>query len=243
MKTRLPNIGPFATPFFGREIVCWEDARSLYWLSRSHANKPFTRLARFFEAQADKFMCGPASLAMVLNAIHMGTNSELPIDDGHEQFPRDVNPSLPSEYSASFNRFTQKNIFKNCEGVVSIEKVYGESPGMNLQEMKAVLEANNVSAKIVEVNEVNPEIHAANFLDLLSRENHYIIANFDRKVWNIKGGGHIAPIGAFDQITKKVLIMDVNMCGRWLWIDLELFIKSMASTDQNTPRGYLIISP
>src|SRR5262245_55848900 len=93
----LPHIGPFVTPFDGREIVYWEDPRSLFWLSRTHANRAFSRLARFYEAQADKFMCGPASVAMVLNALQMETESELPADVDSEKFPREMNPALPAE--------------------------------------------------------------------------------------------------------------------------------------------------
>lgn len=246
----LPNIGAFVTPFDGREIVYWEDPRSLYWLSRTHANKAFMRLARFYEAQADKFTCGPASIAMVLNAICMESGAVPPVDAECEEFPRRLNSKLPSDFRTSFFRYTQRNIFNGNPGTKSLAEVYGAPgaggvarPGMGLSEMQGILEANGVAAEIVPVVDLAVETHEATFLRVLGLENRYIIANFDRREWGLEGGGHVSPIGAYDMISKKALILDVNMCGRWLWIDLALLVRSMAVSDHAASRGYLVISP
>ena len=138
VSLRLPSIGPFVTPFDGREIVYWEDERSLTWLSRTMANKPFAKIVRFYEAQADKFMCGPATVAIVLNALKMDSPNQLPLDSEHERFAQQMNSTLPQDYCASFARYTQKNIFDNHSRVKTLAEVYGNlcsnklfSPGLN----------------------------------------------------------------------------------------------------------------
>ncbi|MGE0763895.1 MAG: hypothetical protein AB7N80_11505 [Bdellovibrionales bacterium] len=55
----LPYLGLFKSPFDGRQIVYWEDPNSLKWLARGLGGKGFTKISRFYEAQSDKFMCGP----------------------------------------------------------------------------------------------------------------------------------------------------------------------------------------
>src|SRR5687767_12689975 len=124
---KLPDLG--SKPNWEKiGLVPWENPASLEWLSRTLANKPFTKLARFYEAQADKFMCGPASVAMVLNCIKF-SSKEAPVDDQHESFARALCGSLPEYYMASFQRYTQRNIFcGQTSSVKSIEEVYGQ-PG------------------------------------------------------------------------------------------------------------------
>jgi hypothetical protein len=248
----LPQIGVFKTPFDGREIVYWEDPRSLQWLSRASANKAYIKLTRFYETQSDKFMCGPASISVVLNAIKFGSGLPLPLDLEQETFARSINPSLPVNYQASFPRYTQRNIFQvGNPKTKGLSQVYGVpssdghvSPGLNLQEMQEILSAHNVSSKIHYVTDASSsDYHRDVISHALNTEDHYVIANFDRAVWGLQGAGHISPLGAYDAISNKIFIVDVNIYGKWLWIDFDLFLKSMASRDNGMPRGYLIISP
>lgn len=240
---RFPELGPFQTPYAGREIVYWEDERSLQWLARTVANKSFSSLARFYEAQSDKFMCGPASLSMVLNALLMESGRILPYDLRTEEYVREINPNLPENYRASFARFTQKNIFDCGPRVKPINEIYcGDSPGLNLREMQQILVNKGLRCERVPVHSAELGAHIDNLSHALSTAGHYVIANFDRAVWGVQGNGHVSPIGALDAISRRVLVMDVNMCGRWLWIDLELLLQSMASPDGHEPRGYLLIS-
>jgi len=213
------------------------------------ANKPFAKIVRFYEAQADKFMCGPATVAIVLNALKMDSPNQLPLDSEHERFAQQMNSTLPQDYCASFARYTQKNIFDNHSRVKTLAEVYGNlcsnklfSPGLNLSEMHELLLCHGVSSKLNYVTEPLSECHFDNICHALSSTDQYIIANFDRAIWGLNGGGHVSPIGALDLASRRALIVDVNMCGKWLWIDINLLIKSMAGLDGIKPRGYLIVS-
>lgn len=234
-----PNLGQFSTPHEGEEIVYWEDPRSLLWLTRSFANKAFNRIVRFYEPQQDKFSCGPASLAIVLNALRVGRCENLPTDPMHEEFARKNAAQLPEDYQVTFCKFTQRNIFA-ADPEQSLEQIYQGSYGLNLEKCRQLLLANSVSAETRLVNNEDHSEEAANICQVLSSDDFYIIANFDRKVWGLDGGGHISPIAAYDPISGKALIVDVNPCGRWLWIDIDLLLKSMATHDGDSQRGYLI---
>ncbi len=246
---KLPELGEFKTSYLGDQIIFWENSQSLQWLARTPANKSFFKLARFFEAQLDKFMCGPASVAMVLNALKLGSDLQLDADSEIEEHARRHNPNLPNEYRASFPKYHQRNVFSDPTQTKPINEVYGTataegeiSPGLSLLEMHTLLLAQQVYSQIFFVtNETHAE-HISNISHALSTEEHYIIANFDRSVWGLQGGGHISPLGAYDSLTKKTLVMDVNNCGRWLWIDIDLLLNSMSSTDGIHSRGYLIVT-
>lgn len=243
MKTALlPDLGHFETEYDGHEIINWDHPSSLTWLTRTPANRSFAKLARFFEPQADKFMCGPASIAIILNCLKMGSRQFIPFDSEHESFPRRMNAELPTEYRTSFQRFTQKNLFLNCAHVKLLAEVYGAKPGLTLEEMNQIVLAHNLLSNM---HYATPETQVVDFEAIaraLSSDNTFVIANFDRAVWGLKGGGHISPIAAVDLISQKALIMDVNMCGEWLWIDMSLLLKSMMSLDGNSPRGFLVLT-
>lgn len=238
----LPDLASLETQYDGDQIVTWEHPKSLVWLTRTPANKSFTKLARFYEPQADKFMCGPATIAIVLNCLKMGSKQFLPFDSEHEAFARRMNPQLPSNYRTSFQRFTQKNIFINCSHLKSIADVYGSHPGLTLKEMHDIFGAHGVNSRI---HYASTETVLADFESIahaLAQTDRYIVANFDRSAFGMKGGGHISPIAALDISTKKALVMDVNMCGQWIWVDLFVLLKSMQCLDGNLPRGFLILS-
>src|SRR5882672_8654546 len=83
----LPNIGAIKTPHDGSNIVYWEDVTSAHRISRA-INGNFLKLIRNFEPQSDKFMCGPASLAVVMNALKSNKTGEFPLDRDSELFVR-----------------------------------------------------------------------------------------------------------------------------------------------------------
>lgn len=62
-------------------------------------------------------------------------------------------------------------------------------------------------------------------------------------LWGQKGGGHISPIGAYDQQSDSFLIMDVNPNkAPWVWVKSRDLISAMRTFDTVENRGYLLIS-
>ena len=58
-----------------------------------------------------------------------------------------------------------------------------------------------------------------------------------------KGGGHISPLGAYDERSESFLIMDVNPNrAPWVWVRSEDLIAAMRTFDTVENRGYLLVS-
>lgn len=74
----------------------------------------------------------------------------------------------------------------------------------------------------------------------------FIVANFNKEffctdAWN---GGHFAPVGAYDQQARSVLIMDPDRESyEPYWVPEKLFVDGMATVDSTVKkdRGYLLI--
>jgi hypothetical protein len=77
------------------------------------------------------------------------------------------------------------------------------------------------------------------------KDQVFIIANFNQVFFSgTLGGGHFAPIGAYDAEKKRVLIMDPDReFFEPYWVSEQLLLKSMATRDDETQvyRGYMII--
>ena len=77
---------------------------------------------------------------------------------------------------------------------------------------------------------------------LIVAEGDYVIVNYDRATLGQTGGGHISPLGAYDQLSDSVLVLDVNPTGHpWVWVEATALFKAMATKDTVENRGYLLV--
>src|ERR1700739_4913608 len=83
-----------------QELVPFSSDEGLARLARSTAKVDFPALANQFEAQANPAFCGPASAAIVLNAIR-GRSPDLPRDRSRlrpedlRYVPNNIDPTIP----------------------------------------------------------------------------------------------------------------------------------------------------
>lgn len=88
-----------------------------------------------------------------------------------------------------------------------------------------------------------PEELAIALKQLMSQEGHFVIANFSRKALGQVGGGHYSPLAAFDEVSRSVLILDVNLrrYGSY-WVPIDSFWQSMQNIGdrRNSPRGLIL---
>lgn len=77
----------------------------------------------------------------------------------------------------------------------------------------------------------------------LATEGDYMIVNYTRaKIPSQSGGGHIAPLGAYDEKSDSVLILDVNPTkGAWAWVSVDDLLAAMNTFDTIENRGYLLV--
>jgi hypothetical protein len=71
-----------------------------------------------------------------------------------------------------------------------------------------------------------------------------VIVNYDRAVLGQNGSGHVSPIGAYDEETDSVLVLDV---ARYkyppVWVPFSTMFDAMQSVDtgSNRSRGIVVV--
>lgn len=67
--------------------------------------------------------------------------------------------------------------------------------------------------------------------------------NYLRSALGQPGGGHISPLGAYDDKTDSFLVMDVNPnTAPWVWVKASDLIGAMRTFDVKENRGFLLVS-
>lgn len=236
------------------ELINWSSDEGIARFERAE-KVDFFRLANFFEAQNNKIYCGVASSVIVLNALR--------VRNGEHQARKPLADSvlseadrqyIPKPFTPFFDRYTQDNIFtsKAKSKLEILGKPYTlegsgkemKDGGLQLAQLHTLLQSHelNVVKKVAgeahSLEEFRQDIKAN-----LTQKDDYILVNYTRKVLNQAGGGHISPLGAYDQLSDSVLVMDVNSNkADWVWVSVPLLYDAMNTFDILENRGYLLIS-
>jgi len=226
-------------------LVPFSSDDGLVRLGRSKAKADFAALANQYEAQTNRLFCGPTTAAIVLNAMHL-RSSAVPRDRSrlHEG---DLSHLAPA-FDPVIPRFTQDNVIK---GPKTRAQVMGEPMeikgkmikdfGYQARQFEAMLIANGARTRLVIVDDKKPvdEIRK-DLIQNLARHGDFVVVGYHRKAVGQNGGGHISPLGAYDEISDSFLVMDVNPdSAGWVWIPAETLVKGMRTFDTVENRGYL----
>ena len=77
----------------------------------------------------------------------------------------------------------------------------------------------------------------------LAAGDDFVLVNYARKALSQQGGGHISPLGAYDEASDSFLVMDVNPNrAPWVWVAAGDLIAAMRTFDTVENRGYLLVS-
>ncbi|CAE7574872.1 PCS1 [Symbiodinium pilosum] len=115
----------------------------------------------------------------------------------------------------------------------------------SLEQIAGMLRCHGAEAASVEASKSDLDQFRQTLVQAFSSSQlRFVGLNFDRKVLGQIGAGHHSPIGAYDQQSDRVLVMDV---ARYkyppFWAALKEVFQAMNSTEQeyfSTPRGYLV---
>jgi hypothetical protein len=230
----------------GPALVPLASEEGMARLARSTARVDFAHLANEFESQENKAFCGVASAVVVLNALRARD----------ERFPKPedsrLRPAGPLPFDPLFQRFTQADFFtpetdavKRKDEILGSPRAPGSRPsgGLQLRQLAKLLVAHGLS---VEVRVADEGLAAATIrselLKNLATEGDYVIVNYLRGGVGQLGGGHISPLGAYDQASDSVLVLDVNPNAQpWSWVPLGALIEAMKTKDAVENRGYLLV--
>ena len=231
-------------------LVAFNSDEGITRLARAKARPDFAGLANQFEAQSNIAFCGPTTAAIVLNTVRSGS-ADLPRDRSRLR-PGDA-LHLPGTVELAVPRFTQDNVID--KGPKTRAQVLGEpmavdgktvrDAGYQLRQFDALLRAHELSTRLVVVDDALPEqTIRADLIDNLKRNGDYVIVNYRRRDVGQPGGGHISPLGAYDEETDSVLVMDVNPASAgWVWMPVATLIKGMRTHDTVENRGYILVQP
>lgn len=231
-----------------KALVPWNSEESAQRLDQSEAKTDFFSLANNFSSQNNKLVCGLASSTIILNTLRLRKSENLPKDktsiSESEKKYITFDPYLP--------KYTQENILssktkKKIEVLGKPINLNGEMKkdyGLQLRQLAHTLETHhlNITLRIADKNITDKQIKNE-LIKNLKTKNDYILVNYQRNALGQEGGGHISPLGAYDQKTDSFLIMDVNPNkAPWVWVRSDILIKAMRTFDMIENRGYLLIS-
>ena len=194
-------------------------------LRDSEAQESFWQLSQFFAPQLDLSSCSVASCVMVLNASQIDRPKAHGLGD--------------------FGLYTPDNFFTdNVTKIANREKV--AKSGMTLEQLGKVLETFPVSVNRRYASESSIEQFRMSLRTELARANSFIIVNYLRSSIGQQSGGHISPLGAFNESQDMVLILDTAVYKYpWTWVKVQDLWGAMArevDTESARSRGYVIVS-
>jgi hypothetical protein len=229
-------------------LVAFSSEEGLSRLSSATSKVDFPELANQFEAQSNGAFCGPTSAAIVLNAS-LSRTGDLPRD--RSRLRAEDLQYLPPGLDPSLARFTQDNVI--AKGQKTRAQILGEPMlingkrikdfGYQLRQLDEMLRANGVMTKLMIVDDTKPLADiCGDLIDNLKRSDNYVIVGYLRSAVGQKGGGHISPIGAYDEASDSFLVLDVNPSSAgWVWMGAATLAKGMRTFDTVENRGYILI--
>ncbi len=238
------------SPDPSRELVRFASAESVRRLERSSSKEPFFTLANHFEGQHTIAMCGPTSAVIVLNALR-ARRRDIARPRDPSLFPPEFVKNLPPGLDPIFDRYSQETFFDERFEAVKPRAVFFGSPrpdgtfdpGIQLPQLHRVLLRHGLDSRLRIVSDPGDELTQRDELvSSLKIPGEYVIVSFLREALGQKGGGHISPLGAFDEASDSFLVMDVNPnYGRcWFWAPSVRLFTSMRTLDRDGFRGYLL---
>lgn len=231
-------------------LVEWGSGVSAERLLRSSHNTDFFPLSNNFVSQNNKIFCGPASSAMVLNALRLGKKEGLPHDT--KSIDQDELAWFSEGFSPFFGKYTPGNVLnaqtKSRKEVlgkpIEIKGDMKSDFGLQLHQLAQVLRSHGleVTMRVVDDDASAETIRQELAANLATRDD-YVLVNYTRKALGQPGGGHISPLGAYDENSDSFLIMDVNPNrAPWVWVKSDDLVSAMRTFDTVENRGYLLIS-
>ncbi len=197
----------------GEELLIGSEARADYF-----------DLAMHFTNQIHPAFCGPASMAMVLNALDV--------------------PRPASNMTLGLGIFDQENLFTPAtEAVKPRGRI--EQEGLTLDELAGMLEAHQLAVAVHHAEDSSLEEFRRLAIESIDDHQSFILVNYLRSAIGQQKGGHISPLAAYDAESDRFLILDVSRYKYPpVWVEAAALFAAMNTPDSdndNRSRGYLLV--
>ncbi len=192
----------------------------------AEARNDYFPLSIHFTTQVNPAYCGPASIAMVLNALGV--------------------PRPASGMTVGLGMFDQENIFTPATDAIKTAKAITSPPyGMTLDELGGMLAAHNLNVAVVHAGDSDLKTFRETAIEQLDDEDNFILVNYLRKAIGQETGGHISPLGAYDADADRFLILDVSRYKYPpVWVEAAALFGAMNTVDADNngrTRGYVSV--
>jgi len=204
------------------------DLRSLQgeaFLLETRALEAYFPISVAFETQKNQAYCGVASMVMALNALGV--------------------PAPSSPEFQPYAIFTQDNVLNDKTDTVLPRDVLARH-GMTLDQLGQILSLYPVAVEVHHAASGGVDEFRRQASEALASEHRFVLVNFLRKALGEERGGHISPLGAYDEKADRFLILDV---ARYkyppVWVKTSDLFDAMNTTDSdndNKTRGFVLVS-
>ncbi len=202
-------------------LISLDSAQGRALLSECGEATDALKLLMFFECQKNLAYCGPASAAMVLNAL---------------EIPRPESPG-----HGSFHIFTQENLFNETASSIKPASQVAQS-GLGLNEFEAFVSSQGVSAKATYASDSNIKDFRRLVREVFGDPKRFLVVNYLRSAIGQETGGHFSPIAAYHQATERILVLDVSRYKYPpAWVRISDLWRAMAMDNEGQSRGYLLV--
>jgi hypothetical protein len=206
------------------ELIPLTSSKGEQLLYDSSAKQDFLPLSIHFVSQQNLAYCGAASMTMVLNALGIPA----PIDPVYVRFPM----------------FTQNNVFNAKTDSIENAKTISQQ-GMTLDQLGGLLATYPIETHVYHAGDSSLDQFRKLAVENLKQPGNFVLVNYLRKSLGQQTGGHISPLGAYDQTSDQFLILDV---ARFkyppVWVEAKRLWQAMDSIDDASgkTRGFVLVS-
>lgn len=210
-------------------------------LKNSSHDRPYWQLMDHFMTEPHSITCGPVTATIVLNAL------------GSQGLPAPVS-DLYSFHLDNFSKVQHYWDLQNINASECAKKASGFSHGLSLTQVGAMLSCASprISVGVVHAHDSSVSDFRAAIVKAFEAEPlQFVAVNFDRHGLDQEGGGHHSPLGAYDAVSDRVLLLDV---ARYkyppAWVHVKDMFRAMAANFSHpefpvrlhsTPRGFLVV--
>lgn len=209
--------GPLPLP---ERLTALDSFEGAELLRGSGACAGYAALERHFAAQMRPTYCGPATMAILLNALH---------EDRVSRIPR-------------LRPFDQHNVFTpEVERLRSRKRV--ARSGMPLAIFAGALAAHGVAVELRHVSETGVDAFRSLARDALAAEGRFVAVNYHRPALEQEGKGHISPLAAYNDEADRFLVLDVAR-EKYppIWVRTEALHDAMSRPGGGRPsRGFVTV--
>ncbi|RYH09594.1 phytochelatin synthase family protein [Tropicimonas sp. IMCC6043] len=208
-----------------QSLIALNSAEGGQMLLSSEANADYFDLSIHFTNQVHPAFCGPATIAMVLNALEL--------------------PRPASDMTLGLGMFDQENVFTDATEAVK-PRARIERAGLTLDELAGMFGAHEVAAEVHHAEDSSLDAFRKAAIASLEDDQSFVLVNYLRAGIGQERGGHISPLGAYDAETDRFLILDVTRYKYPpIWVEAAALFDAMNTPDSdndNRSRGYLLVS-